>query len=308
MTGMHTANKDRVMATIGMFDGVHTGHRALIAALQAEAATRGMEPCLITFKSHPLETVRPEAAPALLMSTRERLATLHGIKGLKVVALDFTPELRRLTARQFMQSLHNTHNVDALLLGFNHRFGSDRLGTFEQYELLGRQEGIEIIRGQEATGADGSHISSSAIRKLLSDGFVEKATEALGRPHSLTGTVVNGHHLGRKIGFPTANILPADPKKIIPATGAYACIAVMPDGNRMPSMVNIGSRPTVNTDTGDQSIEAHIIGFNGNLYGSVITLEFIGRLRDEMRFSNVTTLSEQLKADKEATLSRLSAL
>lgn len=307
MNGTTPAANDRFMATIGMFDGVHAGHRALLASLQAEAQARGLKPCAVTFQSHPLETVRPEAAPALLMSAQERLATLHSIVGLKVVVLDFNAALRQLTARQFMRLLHQHHGVDALLLGFNHRFGSDRLSSFELYEMAGRREGIEIIPAREVLLPDGNHVSSSAIRTLLSHGKVEKASEALGRPHTVSGTVVDGNHLGRKIGFPTANILAADPKKIVPATGVYACFALLPDGTRMPAMVNIGSRPTVNTNPVDRTIEAHIIGFEGNLYGSDITLEFIGRLRDEMRFSGVETLAARLHADKEAALNLLTA-
>ncbi|MCM1293109.1 MAG: riboflavin biosynthesis protein RibF [Bacteroides sp.] len=287
---------DRLMATIGAFDGVHCGHRDVVRQLCAEASRRGLKPAVVTFSCHPLETIRPEAAPPLLMTPDERLQALQQLDGVRVITIEFTPDLQRLTSRQFMTMLHEDYGVDALLMGFNHRFGSDRLSSPEEYDSAASGSGVAIVHGLELAGDEGSKISSSAIRRRLQTGDVESAAVMLGYPYSLRGEVVAGKQLGRRIGFPTANIRPVDKRQLIPAAGVYACRVVTADGVEHGAMVNIGTRPTVDSD-GGQTIEAHLFDFDANVYGQTIVVKFIARLRDEQRFPTIDALQSQLERD-----------
>lgn len=285
-----------LMAAIGVFDGVHRGHRDMLRQLSVAASDRGLCSAVVTFSRHPLEVVRPEMSPPLLMPAQERIGELQGIEGISVIELDFTTELQRLTAREFMMFLRDNYGVRALFMGYNHRFGSDRLTDPASYTANARSLGMEIVRGVELPTADGSKISSSVIRKLLLAGDVKTAEEMLGSPYQLRGTVVGGKRLGRRLGFPTANVRPSDPRQLIPACGVYACRAVTDDGVQRNAMVNIGVRPTVDSN-GHPTIEAHIFDFDGDLYGQTVTLQFVAKMRDERRFASLDDLQVQLRAD-----------
>ena len=296
----------RKAAVVGMFDGVHLGHRHLLGRLKEEAALRGMSPAVFTFPTHPLSVVNPAIAPRLLTSPVEKLSLLadNGITVSQTAFITFDEELRRLSASDFMRMLHDRYAVDFILRGFNNRFGTERDLTPTNYRRTAARCGIELMEADSFMLGGGEEtplpVSSSRIRQALEKGDIATANRMSGHPFRLTGTVVDGKRLGRTIGFPTANILPPHPWKLIPAHGVYVCAASL-DGRRMRAMVNIGTRPTVDGPDGRPTIEAHIIDFNGDIYGKAITLEFHHRLRDEIRFTSPARLALQLEADREST-------
>lgn len=291
-------NSRRRIAAVGMYDGVHLGHRFLLDFLKAEADKRGLTPAAITFVHHPLRVVRPLEAPALLNPPSTRVRALGDAGAEDVILMQFNDSLRRMSASEFLSMLKRKYAVDALVLGFNNRFGHDGPSRFDDYRRLGAELGIEVVAAPEYRGPC-APVSSSAIRRLLLQGEPKKAAEALGRPYRLRGLVVHGEELGRRLGFPTANIEPDEPEILIPRAGAYAAYIITPDGERRPGMVNIGFRPSV--DHGDNSgrlaIEAHIFDYKGYLYDEELTVEFIDFMRGESRFASSEKLAEQLKRD-----------
>ncbi|MCI8997786.1 MAG: bifunctional riboflavin kinase/FAD synthetase [Muribaculaceae bacterium] len=293
------SNSDsRRIAAVGMYDGVHLGHRFLIDYLRAEAKARGLVPSVVTFSRHPLALVRPLEAPGLLTTLEERVKYL-GEAGIEdTILLSFNDRIRYMSAREFLSMLHKKFGIDALILGFNNRFGHDRLEDFSQYQAIGKELGIDVISAPEYHGT-AAPVSSSIIRRYLLKGEPEKANDALGHPYSLRGVVVNGNRLGRTIGFPTANLVPVDAASIIPKGGVYAAFVVTPDGVRRKAMVNVGFRPTVSDadGLGKLSIEAHILDYVGYLYDEEIVVEFVKYLRPEKKFATTTKLKEQLAAD-----------
>lgn len=285
-------------AVVGMFDGVHLGHRHLLRQLTELAHERGLAPLAVTFPGHPLSCICPERAPRLLSLPDEKLQLLKG-EGVEVAMLPFTPELRATSAAGFLTMLRESYGAQAMLLGFNNRFGHDAPSDFSSYAALGREHGVELFLGSEFD-LEGKVVSSSAIRRSLSEGDAEGAAAMLGRFYPVTGTVVAGKRLGRQLGFPTANLEPYGEDKLIPAPGVYAAEALLPSGLTLPAVVNIGRCPTVESVAGAtprQTIEAHIIGYEGDLYGQPLTLTFIRRLRSERRFPDLDSLRSQIGAD-----------
>lgn len=297
MNIIRRSNKSRRrIAAIGMYDGVHLGHRFLIDFMRREGEARGLTPSVVTFANHPLKVVNELRAPRLLTSLSERLDLLDAENVVDCIILDFNDRLRRMSAHDFLSRLRNSYGVDALVVGFNNRFGhTSQTDTIDSYRAIGREIGMEVLAAPEYRGK-GSPVSSSIIRRHLAGGNVEKANEALGRTFRMTGKVVSGKGIGHTLGFPTANIS-VDPGMIVPATGVYAAVAVTPDGTRRAAMVNIGYRPTVEHEPAELSIEAHIIDFTGYLYGEPLRLEIVRRLRDEKRFASTDKLRSQLAAD-----------
>lgn len=286
----------RNIATIGMFDGVHLGHRWLIERLIAEGDKRVLHPIVITFGQHPLTVIAPHKAPKSLMPVKDKVERLMSCGVEDVVVMDFDKAMQRLTATQFIGMLHDNYDVSAILMGFNHHFGSDRLSDFEEYRKAGESCGVEIIKCDEFSAIDG--VSSSVIRQRLVTGDVESVTEMLGQPYAITGEVVHGKQLGRKLGFPTANIHPADADQLIPAPGVYAVDVDLGYGVERRAMLNIGVRPTVDKmPDAPLSMEAHIIDWEGDIYGYMLTVRFLKRLRAERRFDSLDDLKSQLSQD-----------
>lgn len=284
--------KKSCAVTIGFFDGVHQGHRYLLQQLEEMASDEGLSAIAVTFDRHPKEVVSKDFAPSLLTTQAEKLSLLsESFKG-EIVVLPFTQELCSLTAKEFMQSvLREKMNTKILLMGYNHRFGHGG-GTLEEYMAWGREADIEV---RMAKALEGEKVSSSRIRNLIAEGDVEKANTLLGYRYFMTGSIVEGKQIGRQIGFPTANLsLPK--QKLLPACGVYAVGVEMTNGTRKNGMLCIGHRPTVEAN-GELSIEVHIFDFDGNLYGKELRLEFIGRLREERRFSSLEELQLQLRRD-----------
>ena len=286
-----------MIATIGFFDGVHIGHCHLINMLKKVARERGVESCVITFDRHPRQVVQPEWCPEMLTTLEEKTQLLKATGIDRCEVLHFDREMANQSAHDFMQhTLKEKLGVSILVTGYDNRFGHNRSEGFEDYVRYGKEIGIEVIKGEELT--DGSNnVSSSSIRRMLKEGRIEDATRCLGREYQLTGTVVGGEHIGRTIGFPTANIRPDDSSKLIPANGVYAVDVWSQAGdiNRERAMLNIGTRPTFNGTA--TTIEVHIPHFAGNLYGSTLSIAFLRKIREERKFDSPEALVEQLNKD-----------
>ena len=287
------------VATIGFFDGVHLGHRHLINQVKMAAALNGWCSSIITFPVHPRQVIQSNYQPSLLSSPEEKVELL-GTTGIdNCILLPFTRELSQLTARDFMQLLYDNYKVRMLVIGYDHRFGHNRAETFEDYCRYGRELGIHIMQATAYT-QEQDKVSSSAIRRALLSGEISTATKYLGYNYFMQGTIVNGYQVGRKIGFPTANLQVDFSNKLIPAIGVYA-VRVSVNGQNYKGMLNIGHRPTINNGT-DLSIEVHILDFEGDIYNQPMRIEFIDFLRPEAKFQSVDELVLQIQKDKEAAL------
>ena len=280
----------RKVATIGFFDGVHKGHQFLFEHLRKEADQRGLMPLIVTFQQHPRVLLQSDYVPQLLTTAEERQALL-GAYG-EVLMLPFE-QIQALTAAEFMTLLRDRYEVSVLLMGYDHRFGADRLHRPQDYRLIGEALGIEVLTMSEYVEGE-LHVSSTEIRLALEKGNIAVANELLGHPYSLSGTVVHGKAFGRTIGFPTANIQPTDPHKIIPKTGVYMAqiverekTALLKDKS-MPAFVNIDPQGV---------IEAHIPSYKGDLYGRQMEIRFERFIREERHFDSAEALRRQIKDD-----------
>ena len=288
----------RRIAAVGMYDGVHLGHRYLIDYLSLEARSRNLTPSVVTFRNHPLSVVRPDDAPPMLMEPDEKFLRLEQAGADDIIVLDFDEKMRHMPAAGFLKMLHKNYAIDSLVVGFNNRFGHNRTDGFQQYQAIGREIGMEVLEAPEYKGI-GSPVSSSIIRTNLAQELIDQANIALGRTYTLEGPVVPGRQLGRTLGFPTANIVPDFKNICIPGCGVYAALTTTPDKVRRPTILNIGHRPTVEAD-GDKapiSIEAHILDYAGYLYGERLTIEFIEKLRDERKFDSLEKLKKAISND-----------
>ena len=283
--------KMRYVATIGFFDGVHRGHQCLVSQVCELAKRLGLSSMLITFDRHPRQVLHADYIPHLLSTHEEKMRLLKssGIDRLEV--LPFTEELSKLSALEFMQQVLSAQLlVQTLVMGYDHRFGYGG-GTFPEYVEWGRQAGIDVVLAHKL---EGEKVSSSVIRRLLGEGAIRQANHFLGYEYSLQGKVVAGHQVGRNIGFPTANI-EIQKDKLLPACGVYV-VRTKVDGSSYDGMLCIGHRPTLNN--GDElSVEVNLFGFNGDLYGKEMSVNFVDRLRDEKSFSSVMALQQQLEQD-----------
>ena len=287
------------VATIGFFDGVHLGHRHLINQVKMAASLNGWCSSIITFPVHPRQVIQSDYQPSLLSSPEEKIELLASTGIDNCILLPFTRELSQLTAWEFMQLLYNQYKVRMLVIGYDHRFGHNRAETFEDYCRYGRELGIHIMQATAYT-QEQDKVSSSVIRRALLSGEISTATKYLGYPYFMQGTVVSGYQVGRKIGFPTANLQVDFPNKLIPAIGVYA-VRVSVNGQSHRGMLNIGHRPTLNNGT-DLSIEVHILDFEGDIYHQPMRIEFVDFLRPEAKFNSVDELTLQIQKDKEAAL------
>ena len=295
ITDISQYQKPGAVATIGFFDGVHLGHRYLLQQVSTEAARRGLRSMAITFANHPRHTLCSDYKPCLITTLDEKIAQLETTGIDDCVVLDFTHEMAQLSARDFMESyLKEKLGVECLIIGYDHRFGSNRSEGFIDYTEHGHAIGIDVLRAEACTAADIT-VSSSAVRRFLEAGNVDKAKECLGHTYTLTGKVVEGQRVGRQLGFPTANLL-VNTEKIVPGRGVYA-VRTEINGHKYGAMLNIGWRPTLNNGS-HSTIEVHIFDFNGDLYGKDLTIAFESRLRDEQKFDNLEALQAQLQADK----------
>lgn len=286
------------VATIGFFDGVHGGHRFLIRQVCEAARERGLSSLLITFPQHPRMVMQASYQPRLLSTFGEKCSLLASTGVDACVALPFTAGLAALSAREFMQQvLRDQLQVRTLVIGYDHRFGHNRTEGFDDYVRYGQEMGIEVVRA-EAFLMDGAKVSSSAVRALLDAGEVDKAARCLGYTYFLEGRVTAGQQIGRTLGFPTANLQVTDSCKLIPADGVYA-VRVRVGEHIYKGMLNIGCRPTIDDDA-HRTIEVHLFHFTGDLYGQLLRVEFLRRIRGEQKFDSREALARQLQQDAEA--------
>ena len=281
------------VATIGFFDGVHLGHNYLLELLKSEAQQRVMQSVVVTFANHPRLFFNPNCALKQLTLSDEKVDLLKQ-KGVdEVVMLQFDDKLSKLTSREFMQLLVEHHDVKVLLMGYDHRFGSDRGTSFDEYVAYGKQIGVEVKRCDGFSESE-VMVSSSKVRRALELWDIPLANKFLGYKYFVKGRVVEGQKIGRQIGFPTAN-LQIDSLKLIPSDGVYVVEVVVGD-REYRGVLNIGTRPTVSGDK--RTIEVHIIEYEGaELYGEKLELRFLRFLRHEQRFSSLEDLREQIRKD-----------
>lgn len=286
------------VVTVGAYDGVHRGHRAVISEMHRMAAEWGAATAVVTFDRHPASVVRPESAPLLLTDLEAKLELLAETGVAYTVVVPFDEERSRETAADFVRSvLVDCLRTKAVVVGADFHFGRDRGGNVEFLTEVGREHGFDVFGLPLVQRADvDGNISSTAIRAAVSEGDVATARRMLGRPFESRGIVTAGDRRGRHIGFPTAN-LPTPPELILPADGVYACWYIRPDGTRHAAAVNVGKRPTFYDDAERSLIEAHLIGFRGDLYDEPARLLFVERLRGERRFDGIDALKAQLAAD-----------
>ncbi len=293
------------VVTSGTFDGVHLGHRQILARLTEIARQDGGESVVLTYWPHPRTVVSNDSSGLKLLTTLPEKEDLLAAADVDhFVIIPFTRAFSQLSSDEFIrQVLIQTIGTRKLVIGYDHRFGRDREGGFDYIQAHADEYGfaVEEIPRQDI---DAVGISSSKIRTALADGQVEVANRFLGRAYSVSGTVVKGRQLGRTIGFPTANLHTDDPNKLIPANGVYA-VAVQQGNQRFGGMTNIGTRPTVGGTF--QTIETYIFDFDRDIYGESITLEFQSFLRPEQKFDGLPGLINQLKQDEIRARAVLSA-
>lgn len=291
-------NPDTVL-TVGTFDGVHQGHRALIRNVVESAHTAGRRSVVVTFDPHPREILQPGALGIRLLTTLDERAEVLAELGVdEMVVIPFTRDFSLLSSEQFIRDvLWARIGMAHVITGYDHHFGRNREGGIDTLRTLGADLGFTVeLVGKHDVGEE--TVSSTVVRRALEEvGDVDRVTRYLGRPYRLTGIVVHGHKRGRIIGFPTANLRLQDPRKMVPATGVYA-VRVDAMGVVWKGMMNIGYRPTYASGDTERHIEVHLIGFQGDLYGQLLHLDVMRRIRDEMRFPDASALREQLEQDR----------
>lgn len=292
------------VVTIGSFDGVHLGHACVIQHLKEKAAGIDGESVIISFEPHPREVLYPrEQKIGILTTLEEKISILEKYGVDHLIILKFTLEFAQQSYTDFVKKiLVDKLKIKGLVVGYDHRFGKDRAGNFENLQELANEYGF-FLEKEVVFEEDDVNVSSTKIRNALTVGDITTVNRFLGYPYSVTGKVVYGHHLGHQIGFPTANIQVSDKRKLLPAIGVYA-VKVIIGQEIFNGMLNIGIRPTVSND-GQISCEVYIFDFNRDLYGKTITINFITRIRGERKFDDIKELRAQLQKDQEKILALL---
>lgn len=289
--------------TVGSFDGVHVGHRAVLEEVTRRAEAAGRASVLVTFDSHPLETVNPSAAPPLLTTHDERLEVLALTPVDYVLVLAFDRALAALPPERFVREILVPRcRMRELVIGYDHGFGKNRSGTVETLRALGAADGfaVDVV---DAVDAVAQHVSSSRIRRAIAGGDLDVAKALLGRPYTLSGTVLPGDGRGRTLGVRTIN-LAVPPRKLLPPDGVYAVRVEWPGGSA-GGMLNQGGRPTFGDDR--RLLEAHLFDVDADLYGAPVRLEWVQWLRETRSFASAEALVAQLAQDRQAALAALAA-
>jgi riboflavin kinase/FMN adenylyltransferase len=295
------SNHSGTVVTVGTFDGIHLGHRAVLSYLHERAVARGLASLLVTFEPHPLVVVNPAAAPQLLTVGSERKEFLAQCDVDYVAFLPFTPELSKFTPREFVELLLQEYSMKELVIGYDHGLGKGRAGDSVVLESLGKEMGFDV----DVVAAVTEHerpVSSTLIRRAIAGGDLPTAGELLGRQYSISGRVVRGAGRGEGLGFRTVNLEVPDRHKLLPPDGVYA-VWVETARGRIKGMMNQGGRPTFGDE--DRVLEAHLFDFQGDLYDTEVKLSWCARVRDTKRFSSPEALMEQLKKDEIAARSAL---
>jgi len=284
--------------SIGNFDGVHRGHRALLKQLREGALEKGLVSCVMTFEPHPKEFFSPEQAPPRILNLRDKLAAFAQMGIDRVVVEHFNSAFARLTPEQFvLEILVKQLNTKWILIGDDFCYGAKRAGNFASLKVAGEKYGFEVSSIHTVL-EDGERISSSALREALAAGDMEQASKLLGRPYGISGHVIHGQKLGRTLGFPTLNLAVANHlhhRK--PATTGIFTAQVIGLGNKpLPAVASLGVRPTVE-DEGRVLLETHIFDYDKDVYGKIITVELLEKIRDEAKYPDLDTLTQAIAAD-----------
>lgn len=294
---LHSPDRQPVALTIGNFDGVHLGHKALLSRLLEAAKSRGVPSAVVIFEPHPREFFTPDQAPTRLTSLREKLELLAELGVDRVHICRFNQKFAQMSAADFIDALHKKLLVQYVLIGDDFRFGSGRSGDFALIEKIAINQGFEV-EAMHSVLHDGLRVSSTAVRSALAAGNLRAATRFLGRPYSISGRVVHGDKLGRELGFPTANVQLKHNRP--PLTGIYV---VRVTGDHIPVLhgaASIGVRPTVHVN-GRAVLEIHLLDFAREIYGQHLRVEFLHKLRNEEKYPDLQSLTKQIALDVENT-------
>jgi len=290
---LNEASLERAWLTVGVFDGMHRGHQEILRRLTEGARAAGSPAVVLTFDPHPASVLTGREIKCLTTPT-ERAGWLDSLGVEVVITQPFTPELSEVSALDFMRRIKERTGLEHLLIGYDFALGKGREGNAARLTQIGAELGY-TVEVAPALSDESGVISSTAIRKLVASGEVQAAAGLLGRPYRLSGRVIHNDHRGRKIGFPTANLdYPA--QKALPANGIYACRAHL-GGETFAAAVNVGVRPTVSDTQTVPNVEAYLLDFDRSIYGEMLDLDFIARLRDEAKFPSLDALVEQMHRD-----------
>lgn len=284
--------------TVGSYDGVHRGHRIIIARMVALAKARSLRSVVVTFEPHPRMVLNGAVSGplGLLTTLDEKIALLAGEGVDLLFVVRFTPDFASRSSDDFIRNvLVRLLGAKSIVMGYDHAFGRDRSGSGKTLATLGCELGFDVEVVDEVMIGN-EHFSSTRIRVLLESGRIEEANAFLGSPYRITGTVVDGDKRGREIGFPTVNLRLSDPDKLLPRAGVYLAQTVL-NGLSFMAMMNIGVRPTISFE-GIKTVEAHILGYDGTLYGCMMSFNLLRFIRDETKFSSLEELKMQLEKDK----------
>ena len=283
-----------VFLAIGVFDGVHLGHQAVIRRAREDARAAGGTAVVVTFDPHPVRVMRPQQAPRLLTSTQHKAQLIERLSVSELLIIPFTPELSTLSPEAFVLALHAAClPLREICVGHTWSFGRNRAGNLELLKKMGDQLGFDEV-GLPAVEIDGEVVSSTLVRAAVETGDLQRASRFLGRDFTILGTVVRGDQLGRTIGFPTANLSAHNEQ--FPPNGVYAVEAVC-EGRTLPGVVNIGVRPTIATASGERVLELHLFDFIADIYGQDVEVVFRRFLRPEQKFAGLDALKTQIARD-----------
>jgi riboflavin kinase/FMN adenylyltransferase len=285
-----------VFAAIGVFDGVHLGHQAVISTSAEHAKRSGGTPVVITFDPHPVKVLRPEKAPHLLTATQHKIALIRDLGVEHLLVIHFDHEFAATAPEQFVHELvEHSKPLRQICVGHEWSFGKNRAGNLELLKKLGAQHGFEVI-GIKPVSVNGTVVSSTAIRRAVEAGDLAKAAEMLGREYTILGTVKKGAQLGRELGFPTANL--SAHSEQFPPNGVYAAEARL-DGATLRGIVNLGYRPTIESARPERLLELHLFDMHRDIYGEDVEVRFLRYLRPEQKFANLDDLKGQIARDVE---------
>ena len=284
------------VVTIGNFDGVHLGHRKILNALIQKSREKAGEPVVITFSSHPRKVLNPEHEIKIITTTEEKVNAIYNIGIPNIILLNFTRQMSQMPAIEFYNEvLIGKLDARYLVIGYDHAFGKNREGNYDFLTELSSATGVEITRIEEEDRYE-HPVSSTWIRSEIESGNIVKANSLLGWRYTVSGTVVRGEGRGRTLGFPTANVEPLHPDKIIPGNGVYAVYASVENGKKKGGMLNIGTNPTFAGTR--RTIEVNIFDFTEDIYDAAVTIEFLEKIRNETTFSSREALVGQIGRDK----------
>ena len=296
---------DPLFLAIGVFDGVHLGHQAVISTSARHARSSDGTPVVVTFDPHPEKVLRPQSAPHLLTATQHKIALIRNLGVAHLLVVNFDKQFSATEPEDFVKELvDRSKPLREICVGHEWSFGKNRRGNLDLLESLGAKLNFEVV-GIPPVKVNGAVVSSTAIRRAVEMGDFSKAAEMLGRDYTILGTVTHGDNLGKNIGFPTANL--SAHSEQFPLNGVYVADAQI-DGQRYPGVVNLGIRPTIGSGKSERVLEIHLFDFDRDIYGRDVELRFLRRLREEKKFESIDALVQQIRLDVERARQVFSSL